>query len=168
MHENANIQGSRNLKSDVIYTCPLRIFSARKIPLSSPWKPTFSYFRHARTYFVPRRRNINHDDVAFSQRHARNLNRVKNSFVTFQHILTIFNDYPKVLYWWNFSFPAAKNLRACTGRHFTLVQTSSWHQNKVCVLVLEPHTEIGQNLFPRLHDSPLGAGGESRNLGKRL
>ena len=29
-------------------------------------------------------------------------------------------------------------------------------------------TEIGKSLFPRLRDSPLGAGGESRNLGKRL
>ena len=28
------------------------------------------------------------------------------------------------------------------------------------------HTEIGSSLFPRLRDSPLGAGVESRNLGK--
>ena len=29
-------------------------------------------------------------------------------------------------------------------------------------------TEFGLSLFPRLCDSPLGAGGEPRNLGKRL
>ena len=28
-------------------------------------------------------------------------------------------------------------------------------------------TEVGLSLFPRLRESPLGAGGESRNLGKR-
>ena len=29
-------------------------------------------------------------------------------------------------------------------------------------------TEIGQSLFPRLRNSPLGTGGQSRNLEKRL
>ena len=30
------------------------------------------------------------------------------------------------------------------------------------------YEEIGLCIFPRLHDSPLGTGGESHNLGKRL
>ena len=46
----------------------------------------------------------------------------------------------------------------CTAQNMRISPSSTW----------KPGTEIGQSLFPRLRDSPLGEGGKSRNLGKRL
>ena len=52
-------------------------------------------------------------------------------------------------------------VQSCSG---LCIQTSGSLLEKMLAIC----TEIGSSLFPRLLDSPLGAWGESRNLGKRL
>ena len=75
---------------------------------------------------------------------------VETSHLTYRQIQC---DEPQAMPTWSWQLPNQKLTK----------RTSSLFRQ-----LREDSTEIGWCLFPRLRDSPLGAGGESRNPGKRL